>query len=219
MIVAVAAESKGTARTFESGAMPGYFYRLPARAQRIWLKSDSFDHLGLAPDTDTISITAALMAAVASGVPSAIERAAQSLANRICRMMAVHAVRVEVRGVRPHNTRGELHGIFYPRGRGSIPGPPLIILWMRTAQRHDIVKPKTFLRTLMHELVHHLDYALFRLDESFHTSGFFRRESSLVRVLLPSSDSPLRSDALSVKPKTRSGRTRGQRISSRSRLP
>jgi hypothetical protein len=54
---------------------------------------------------------------------------------------------------------------------------------MRTAQRHDVVKPKTFLRTLMHELGHYLDYALLRLDDSFHTSGFFKRESFLVRTL------------------------------------
>jgi len=87
--------------------------------------------------------------------------------------------------VRPHNTRGELHGIFYPKGPTARPGAPLIILWMRTAQRHDVVKPRTFLRTLMHELGHYLDYALLRLDESFHTSGFFRRESFLVRILFP----------------------------------
>jgi hypothetical protein len=99
--------------------------------------------------------------------------------------MGVRGVRIEVRGVRPHNTRGELHGIFYPRGPSSSPGPPLIKLWMRTAQRHDVVKPKTFLRTLMHELGHYLDYSLLRLEESFHTTGFFRRESFLVRILWP----------------------------------
>jgi hypothetical protein len=93
----------------------------------------------------------------------------------------------------------ELHGIFYPRGSGrrpaataahamaaaARPGDPLIVLWMRTAQRHDVVKPKTFLRTLMHELGHYLDYALLKLDDSFHNSGFFKRESFLVRTLYP----------------------------------
>jgi hypothetical protein len=56
---------------------------------------------------------------------------------------------------------------------------------MRTAQRHDVVKPKTFLRTLMHELGHYLDYTLLKLDDSFHNSGFFKRESFLVRTLYP----------------------------------
>jgi hypothetical protein len=60
---------------------------------------------------------------------------------------------------------------------------------MRTAQRRDVVKPRTFLRTLMHELGHYLDYALLKLDDSYHSSGFYQRESFLVRTLCPS-DSP-----------------------------
>jgi hypothetical protein len=185
MIVAVAVGPKG-GNTVNGGTPPRYFYRLSARAQRIWLKSDSIDRFELVPNAATFSLTTALMVALSSGAPLVIERAAQALADQVCGLMAVSAVRVEVRGVRPHNTRGELHGIFYPRGPSARPGAPLIILWMRTAQRHDVVKPKTFLRTLMHELGHYLDYALLQLGESFHTSGFFRRESFLVRTLYPS---------------------------------
>ncbi len=55
---------------------------------------------------------------------------------------------------------------------------------MRTAAREDVVSFRTFLRTLVHELGHHLDVVLLELAESFHTHGFFRRESSLVRQLL-----------------------------------
>ena len=58
-----------------------------------------------------------------------------------------------------------------------------MVVWMRTAQRHDLVRPKTFLRTLMHELGHYLDYSCLNLGESFHTKGFFKRESFLVRSL------------------------------------
>jgi hypothetical protein len=185
MIIAVAARPKGSGNTVNGGALPGYFYHLSARAQRVWLKSDSIDRFNLVPDAATYSLTAALIAALSSDTPLVIERAAQALADQICGLMAVRMVRVEVRGVRPHNTRGELHGIFYPRGPSPRPGAPLIILWMRTARRHDVVKPKTFLRTLMHELGHYLDYALLQLEESFHTTGFFRRESFLVRTLCP----------------------------------
>jgi hypothetical protein len=185
MIIAVAVGPKGTGSKLNGGTLPGYFYRLPARAQRTWLKSDSIDRFDLLPDAATISLTTSLMAAIRSGAPPAIEHAAQVLADSICRSIAVTPVRIEVRGVRPHNTRGELHGIFYPRGPAQRPGAPLIILWMRTAQRHEVVKPRTFLRTLMHELGHYLDYAFLRLEDSFHTTGFFRRESFLVRILLP----------------------------------
>jgi hypothetical protein len=186
MIIAVAVRQKESMSPVNGGGLPGYFYRLPARSQRVWLKSDSIDRFDLIPDSATFSLTAALIAALPSGALLTIERAVQALADQICGLMAVRTVRVEVRGVRPHNTRGELHGIFYPRGPSSRAGAPLIILWMRTAQRHDVVKPKTFLRTLMHELGHYLDYALLRLEESFHTTGFFRRESFLVRTLFPS---------------------------------
>jgi hypothetical protein len=186
MILAVAVGPKGSRNAVNGATLPGYFYRLPARAQRIWLKSDSIDRFDLVPDATTLALAAALMAALPVGAPLVIERASQALVDGICRLMGVSIVRVEVRGVRPHNTRGELHGIFYPHGPSARPGPPLIILWMRTAQRHDVVKPRTFLRTLMHELGHYLDYALLGLGESFHTAGFFRRESFLVRILCQS---------------------------------
>jgi hypothetical protein len=208
MIVAVAVGPKGSRNTVNGEALPGYFYRLPARAQRSWLKSDSIDRYDLVADSATFSLTRLLMAALSSGAPLVIERAAQALADGICGSMAVSAVRIEVRGVRPHNARGELHGIFYPRGPSPRSGAPLIILWMRTAQRHEVVKPRTFLRTLMHELGHYLDYALLRLEESFHTTGFFRRESFLVRILCPAE--PGGSDAGSVNAKP--GRVRQNRL-------
>lgn len=40
------------------------------------------------------------------------------------------------------------------------------------------------MRTLIHELCHHLDYELLRLADSFHTEGFYKRESSLVHQLV-----------------------------------
>jgi hypothetical protein len=42
-----------------------------------------------------------------------------------------------------------------------------------------VVAFRTFLRTLLHEVCHHLDYTYLRLPDSFHTQGFFQRESSL----------------------------------------
>ena len=55
---------------------------------------------------------------------------------------------------------------------------------MRTAARRQVVAFKTFLRTLSHELCHHLDYELFTMPETFHTEGFYKRESSLANALL-----------------------------------
>ena len=91
------------------------------------------------------------------------------------------ALRVRVQERRPSWQTGELHGLYEADASGRYK----VSLWMRTARRVQIVKFKTFLRTYLHELCHHLDYQRFRLEDSFHTQGFYRRESSLLRQLYP----------------------------------
>jgi hypothetical protein len=182
--------------------LPAYYHRLSLHAQRCYLASDAIDRVPLAPTPAAFATVTALMSALDGGAPSVVQRASQSLLSEVCRLLGVRPVRIEVRSVRPRNSRGELHGLFYPRApvrtaaadgrpRGSAPaaGEPLIVLWMRTAQRHNVVKPRTYLRTLMHELGHYLDYALLKLDDSYHSIGFYQRESFLLRTLCPA-DSP-----------------------------
>jgi hypothetical protein len=55
---------------------------------------------------------------------------------------------------------------------------------MRTARQRRVVAFRTYLRTLLHELGHHLDYRYLRLADSFHTQGFYQRESSLFHQLV-----------------------------------
>lgn len=105
---------------------------------------------------------------------------AQIVSDELCRTLRVRLPSVKVRGKRPLNSTGELHGLFTT-------GPSredCIQVWMLTAKRQQVVKFKTFLRTLLHEVCHHLDYVFLGLRDSFHTDGFFRRESSLVHQLL-----------------------------------
>jgi hypothetical protein len=91
-------------------------------------------------------------------------------------------VTVRVLAVRPSNHSEELHGLYeYGGGRQQ----PVISVWMRTAQRRQVVAFRTFMRTLLHEVVHHLDYQLLRLEDSYHTQGFYKRAESLYRQLLP----------------------------------
>ena len=63
---------------------------------------------------------------------------------------------------------------------------------MRTARHKRVVAFRTFLRTLLHELGHHLDYDLLELKDSYHTEGFFKRESSLFKQLVPEKATALR---------------------------
>jgi hypothetical protein len=90
---------------------------------------------------------------------------------------------------RPANSEGELQGLYEPDEVTG--GAARITVWMRTAQREQVVKFKTFLRTLVHELCHHVDYELYKLAETFHTEGFYARESALTRELLGSDSSQL----------------------------
>ena len=55
---------------------------------------------------------------------------------------------------------------------------------MRTAQKQQVVKFRTFLRTVIHEVCHHIDYEHFKFAETFHTEGFYKRESVMLRELL-----------------------------------
>src|SRR6185503_11830207 len=86
----------------------------------------------------------------------------------------------------PHAKWGELHGL-YTAERGKT---PVIQLWMRTAKQRRVVAFRTYLRTLLHEVGHHLDYALLRLRDSYHTEGFYKRESSLFKQLVADARGP-----------------------------
>jgi uncharacterized damage-inducible protein DinB len=95
-------------------------------------------------------------------------------------MLRLPPVRVEVLAARPHARWGELHGLYTAeRGR-----TPKIQLWMRTAKQKRVVAFRTYLRTLLHEVGHHIDYTGIRLAESYHTEGFYKRESSLFHQLV-----------------------------------
>src|SRR5579871_545417 len=142
----------------EEAKLPAFFYRMSPRAQQCYLKSDAIDRYNFVPSGAALARTQTLLQALESGSLTAINRAAQHLVDEICRLMRITPLRVEIRGARPRNSRSELHGIFYPHER-----PPRMVVWMLTAQRRDIVRPKTFLRTLLHELGHYLDYAFLNL--------------------------------------------------------
>ena len=106
---------------------------------------------------------------------------AVKLRAEVEQMLEVPAARVQVLAVRPSRNWGELHGLYTLAGDE----PAKIQVWMRTARHRRIVAFRTFLRTLLHELGHHLDYTHLRLPDSFHTEGFFKRESSLFRQVVP----------------------------------
>jgi hypothetical protein len=110
-----------------------------------------------------------------------VERACQALLEEVCARLKVPPPKAKVYARRPQISGGELHGLYEPGDDGA---SCRISVWMRTAQRKQVVAFKTFLRTLIHELCHHLDYEFYRFAETFHTDGFYKRESDLMQKLL-----------------------------------
>jgi hypothetical protein len=158
-----------------------YYAKLSAARQRIYRQSDAI--VSLEPPSGVVSgaRVARLRAALEREDRAGVAAACQDLIDALVAGYGVPKIRVRVLAQRPADDEGELHGLYEPDDEGT---PARITVWMRTAARRDVVAFKTFLRTLIHELCHHLDYELYKMPETFHTEGFYKRESTLVAALL-----------------------------------
>lgn len=158
-----------------------YYENLPAKEKRVYRASDAIVDVALT-DVALAALTPKvswLRRALVSGDRRKVQAATGELVRVLSEALLIPAPKVRVHDVRPRSATEELHGLYsrFPDGRCTIE------LWMKTAREERIVAWKTYLRTVLHEVCHHLDYAFFKLEESFHTEGFFKRESSLVRKL------------------------------------
>lgn len=158
-----------------------YYQRLPARAKAIYQQSDRVSEIRLARPDLLRPFVQALRLALEREDRKAVEASASLLCRGITQILALPPVVVQVLAVRPSSKRAELHGLYTPGKAGS----SKVQLWMRTAKKRRVVAFRTFVRTFLHEMGHHLDYHHLKLADSFHTEGFFQRESSLFRQLLP----------------------------------
>jgi hypothetical protein len=158
-----------------------YYARLSARDKAVYRQSDAVVSIRLSDPAPLVPLAAALAGALGRDQRAAVEVAASDLARALNAALGAAPVDLTVHAVRPTLANAELHGL-YTREPGR---RPRIQLWMRTAHHKRVVAFRTFLRTLLHELGHHFDYELLKLSDSFHTEGFFKRESSLFKQLVP----------------------------------
>ncbi len=158
-----------------------YYDRLSPARQRIYRKSDAIRRVALPRPDSLVALARAVEPALATGDPRAAQAACQALVDALNAQLATPPVRARVLARRPSDAGGELHGLYEPEEDGR---PARASVWMRTAARDDVVRFRTFLRTLVHEMCHHFDYELYGLAETFHTEGFYARESALVREIL-----------------------------------
>jgi len=157
-----------------------YYKNLSAPDKKIYRDSDKVTSIRLPWAKEFQPFIQALQKALTAEDQRETQRLTQKLADALCQVFKVSQVRVKVLAKRPSHDWGELHGLYESTEGG---GKPLITVWMRTAKRKQVVAFKTYLRTVLHEVMHHLDYTLLRLEDSFHTEGFYKRESSLLKQI------------------------------------
>ncbi len=157
-----------------------YYSKLSAARKRVYQKSDGI-HTVLLSD---VAILHPLIPCLASALEQEdrikVEEICKALLTGLVERLSVPRIRLRVLAVRPSTAGGELHGLYeLEEGRAAV-----VTLWMRTAKHKRVVAFRSFLRTLLHEFCHHLDYHLYRLPDSYHTEGFYKRESSLFHQLM-----------------------------------
>lgn len=159
-----------------------YYHRLTPRQQVIYRRSDEIDSVVVPDAAPLVPLAGAIARALASEDRLATQSACQFLLDALASQLDVPGIEARVLAKRPDLRDGELHGLYEPAEHGA---RVQISVWMRTARRRQVVAFRTFFRTLLHEFCHHLDYERYKLHDSFHTEGFYKRESSLLKQLLP----------------------------------
>ncbi len=158
-----------------------YYRRLSARQRKVYEQSDGITSVKLPDAPELRRLINGLKSALAKEDRYETEQLCQRLVSGLTTRLKIPRILTKILAVRPHNAYGELHGLYNSSDGAA---PAIITLWMRTAKQKRVVAFKTFLRTLLHEVNHHLDYELFRFAYSFHTEGFYKRESSMLHQLL-----------------------------------
>lgn len=157
-----------------------YYERLSAKDKKAYRASDAIVDVAIPDAVALHPHVHAVEAALVSGKRLATSKAVNDLTRALLKQLGAPHVGVHVRLVRPQLHAAELHGLYTFETEDA---PPRIEVWMKTGAHERIVAFRTFLRTVLHEVVHHLDVTLLGLADSFHTQGFFQRESSLMRQL------------------------------------
>ena len=101
----------------------------------------------------------------------------EQLLDELSDAAQIDIVKLKVSETRQYHKRSGGRIVFKQYGYYR-PQSHYIYIQNLTPARGQILAPKTFLDTLLHEWLHHYDYKKLGLD-SIHTSGFYMRLKSL----------------------------------------
>jgi hypothetical protein len=157
-----------------------YYKRLSAADKKIYDKSDAIKYVKIPDPSIFQPVLKELESALERGDKQRVELASQKFVNGLCDLYQIPRMTMRVLETRPSKSWGELHGLYEEKSASRT----LLTVWMMTAKKEQVVAFRTFVRTIVHEYLHHLDFKFLKLADSFHTQGFYQRESSVIKVLL-----------------------------------
>jgi hypothetical protein len=157
-----------------------YYSRLTKKEQASYRKSDAKTTVPLPDPAALRPLAGAIEAALGADEQKRVQTATKIFVDALLTQLTAPPVTTRVLAVRPSDDGEELHGLYVLEDDGTA----RLRVWMRTAAQRRPVAFRTFVRTVLHEVCHHLDFTVFDLDPSFHTEGFFKRESHLARQVL-----------------------------------
>jgi molybdopterin-guanine dinucleotide biosynthesis protein A len=158
-----------------------YYDNLSAAKKRIYRKSDAVESVPVKDPGRIHPVVIKLRKSFADDKRSEVAKYCSEICRQVCEGLGTQTLIVKIRSKRPSSSAEELHGLYeWPEGE-----TPVLTVWMKTAVKRQVVAFKSFIRTVLHELCHHLDYTYFDLEDSFHTEGFFKRESALYKQIIP----------------------------------
>ncbi len=158
-----------------------YYDNLSAAKKRIYRKSDAIESIPVKNPGDIHPAILKLKKSLEDNKRRDVAKHASEICRLVCEDLNTEVLTVKIRSRRPSSSAEELQGL-YERTEGEI---TVLTVWMKTAAKGQVVAFKSFIRTVLHELCHHIDYAYFDLDDSLHTEGFFKRETSLYKQVVP----------------------------------
>ncbi len=108
----------------------------------------------------------------------------KEIADNICSVYNIEKIPVMFAGTEPHkvDAKSRLRMKIMGTHRRSKLGSTIII-YKYTAKQRKIRSAKGAISTLLHELVHYLDYEVCGLQNSIHSKGFYNRIQQLTKAL------------------------------------
>lgn len=106
----------------------------------------------------------------------------EKLLDELCDCARIDIVNLKIHDARQYHKKRGGRVVFRQYGYYR-PKEKYIYITNRTAVRGQLLAPKTFLITLLHEWIHHYDHCKLKLN-SIHTKGFYLRLQSLQDALL-----------------------------------